>query len=165
MLAGFLVLRHYGIEHDAQSALRSALQRWSDAALKGSRSAADEYALGLLWQTWGLGAGMGSNRASTYLAALAGNTGLIGAGLFVVALAYHCRALACTWRREHRSSALFFLGSTVAGVLAMLMAIPDQNWPIFWVLVVGGLSCLGVRPAPTAPPVARVATTRPARSA
>ena len=165
MLAGFLVLRHYGLEQHAQIALRSVMQRWSEAALEGGRSAADEHALGLLWQTWGLGAGMGSNRASTYLAALAGNTGLIGAGLFVVALAYHCRALACAWRREHRSSALFFFGCTIAGVLAMLIAIPDQNWPIFWVLIVGGLSCLGVRPAPTVRPAVRAATATPVRSA
>lgn len=143
-LATFLVLRHYGLLDDAGGTLRAILARWSGQMLGQQRLDADGHALKLVVDTWGLGVGMGSNRASSYVATLLGNTGLVGFALFFAALFTQCWMLA----QARSPAAVFFLGSTVAGLIAVVIAIPDQNWPAFWILLLGGLACLGSdRPA------------------
>lgn len=153
-----LVLRNYGLADEAMRAWNSILSRWSGTLFGSERAAADVHALNLVGETWGLGVGMGSNRGSSYLATLIGNTGLPGLLLFLVALSYQFHLLIAAWRRRN-SAAAFFLGSGIAGLIAVTIAIPDQNWPVFWILVLGGLACVG-EPRPgggTAPHAAQIA--------
>ncbi|SDN55347.1 hypothetical protein [Geodermatophilus sp. DSM 45219] len=47
------------------------------------RSGADSYSFGLVWDTFGLGMGLGSNRPSSFVATLLSTVGVVGAALFV----------------------------------------------------------------------------------
>lgn len=144
-LAVHLVLRKYGLSADATSAVHGIWTRWTGYLFGGERIEADAHALSLLAQTWGLGVGMGSNRSSSYVTTLLGNTGVLGTLLFFVAFGYQLKALAGIWARS--SGAVFFLGGSVACLIAVTLAIPDQNWPAFWIFLLGGLACIGSEPA------------------
>lgn len=57
------------------------------------RSGADLYSFALVLQTWGFGVGVGSNRPSSFLAALLAGTGILGTVLFfAVIMRYSLRA-------------------------------------------------------------------------
>jgi hypothetical protein len=140
-LAVHLVLRHDGLIGNAGTVLRGTFDNWARHLFGVQRSHADIRAVGLLRDTWGLGVGMGSNRASSYLATLLGNTGVLGAALFLTACAYQLRLLSKV-ALKGRAIAMFFLGSSVSALITMVVAIPDQNWPVFWILVLGGIACL-----------------------
>jgi hypothetical protein len=144
LLASYLVLRNYGLLDEASLALRSLLHRWNQTVTGEETAPANREALQIAADTWGLGVGMGSNRASSYIATLIGNMGLPGLVLFGAAIGYQFYLLAGLWRRHMAASAVFFLGSGSAGLIAVAIAIPDQNWPVFWMLILGGVACLGI---------------------
>jgi hypothetical protein len=155
-LAFYLVVRHYGTLPEALAASRGLADQLRVLLFGSARSQADAQALVLLSQTWGLGAGMGSHRGSSYLFTLLGNTGVAGTLLFLVAIGYQFRLLVERWRRRPGPSAVFFFGSGTAVLLGVAFAVPDQNWPAFWILMFGGLACAGLerparRPAADAP--------------
>lgn len=147
-MAFFLIVRHYGTLPDALAAWRGLADQLRVSMFGSARSHADAQALSLLGQTWGLGAGMGSHRGSSYLFTLLANTGVVGTLLFLAAAGYQYRLLVARWRRRPGASAVFFFGSGTAALLGVAFAVPDQNWPAFWILMLGGLACVGLeRPA------------------
>lgn len=146
-LATHLVLRHYGLLDLADEAFESLLQGQNETVLGDVRPQANWHALRVLADTWGLGVGMGSNRASSYLATLLSNRGAIGMLLFFAAVGLQFRALAYRIRRRPSAPAVFFFGSGIAALIAVSIAIPDQNWPVLWMLLLGGLACLGAEDA------------------
>jgi hypothetical protein len=143
LLGGYLTLRHYHLVEVAKLGFENLLQGRSQTVLGDLRPHADRHALQLMLDTWGLGVGMGSNRASSYLAALAGATGVVGLLLFLVAFARQFDGTVRNLRADPYTPTVFFAGSTLAGFLAVAIAIPDQNWPVFWVQILGGVACLG----------------------
>ena len=85
---------------------------------------------------------MGSNRASSYFATLASTGGIIGLLLFCIAAFVQVQRLAIRALRRPTAPGMFFLGSAVTALVAVGIAIPDHNWPVFWILLFGGLVCL-----------------------
>lgn len=103
-------------------------------------------AIFIVRDTYGLGVGLGSNRASSFLASLVSNTGIAGALLFLAMLG------CILWRylrAPQLSDAQIFVGTALAtATLAMSLAIPDLNLPIYWVFIFLGI--LFCPPASTA---------------
>lgn len=96
-----------------------------------SRSNSNRHALFVLTQTYGLGAGMGSNRASGYFHSILSNLGIVGAILLLTALG------STAWRIYKRPTAtgvaaLTGLATLLVGVGA---AVSDQNWPVLWAVI------------------------------
>jgi hypothetical protein len=89
-----------------------------------NRTAADLYSLQLLLQTYGLGVGLGSNRASSLLATLLSNVGIAGT---VVFLMFYFRLFAglpeqYTW----------FRWAAFALFLNAVLSISDATMPLLW---------------------------------
>jgi hypothetical protein len=98
-----------------------------------ARSRSNEHALAVVRDTWGLGAGLGGNRASSYLAAMASNLGWPGLALFAALLLTLARAY---WRAPTLPDAgLLAWGAFVGGCVAVAIGIPDLNLPWFWMLL------------------------------
>lgn len=150
-LATHLVLRHYGLLEGASQALDSLLEGRNQTVLGDVRPEANWQALRVLADSWGLGVGMGSNRASSYLATLLSNRGLVGVLLFLTAVVLQFWALAMQIRRRPSAPAVFFFGSGLAALIAVSIAIPDQNWPVLWMLLLGGMACLRAEQAKSEP--------------
>jgi hypothetical protein len=96
----------------------------------GVRELSNKRALEIVKETYGLGVGMGSNRASSFFASLVSNTGVLGAALFCAML------LSLLWRYV-RAPALTDMQIFVAvalptATLAMGLGIPDLNLPMYW---------------------------------
>jgi hypothetical protein len=96
----------------------------------GARELSNKRALEIVQETYGLGVGMGSNRASSFFASLVSNTGVLGAALF-------CAMLVSLLWRYVRAPALTDMQIFVAvalptATLAMGLGIPDLNLPMYW---------------------------------
>jgi hypothetical protein len=97
----------------------------------GSQSAivrfgADAFAFNLTQQTYGFGVGLGSNRPSSFVAALLSQVGVVGFLLFV------CAAWKTLWPlpKEHR-----WIGMAALGLLlSMAFGLPDLSFPFLWIL-------------------------------
>lgn len=98
----------------------------SDSAV--SRFAADIRALHVMLDTWGLGAGLGANRASSFATTLLSNVGVLGTLLFGVA----CVRL---WRGVQFRSAPAVWLALLALLLAKIAAEPDLSTPLLWILI------------------------------
>lgn len=102
------------------------------------RFAADRVAWHVFLHTWGAGVGFGSERPSSLLLYLLGNVGVIGAGLFAVAMCWVFVALRRAWRRarglEERAQMGALGWAIAANLLALLGAIPDPTWELMWAL-------------------------------
>lgn len=108
-----------------------------------SRTRSNEHAVAVARQTYGLGAGLGSNRASSYFASLLSNTGVAGLAAFAGMLI----ALAAGLARAARSNdtARFVLAALGTATLAVGLAIPDLNLPLYWAFI--ALALLTLREA------------------
>jgi hypothetical protein len=96
----------------------------------GVRELSNKRALEIVQETYGLGVGMGSNRASSFFASLVSNTGVLGAALF-------CAMLVSLLWRYVRAPALtdtqiFVAVALPTATLAMGLGIPDLNLPMYW---------------------------------
>lgn len=141
-LGGFLVLRHYDLLGVFGDAMRNVLAGRSQTFLGDIRPHADLMSLKLLVETWGLGVGMGSHRGSSYLITLAANTGVLGLVTFLAANVMHFTLLTKRFIRHPDAPSAFFLGSGISVLIAVSIAIPDQNWPVYWILILGGFACI-----------------------
>lgn len=150
-LAGYLVLRNQNLVATMSSAFGSVLQGHSETVLGDIRPAADRQALQLIQETFGLGVGMGSYRASSYLINLACTVGVLGLLLFCVAFGEQLRVLTRRIGEHNDTAHIFFLGASVAGLIAVAIAIPDLNWPAFQMLLIGGFACAVSRDPPARP--------------
>ena len=148
VLVAYLVLRHYGMLEIASGALEKLLQGRNRTLWGDLRPHADRHALWLLLETWGLGVGMGSNRGSSYLLATAAGTGLLGVTLLLAAFSLQTRLLLRRLRQSMDAPTVFFFGAGLAAMMAASIAIPDQNWPVLWMLLWGGVACLSATRPP-----------------
>lgn len=96
----------------------------------GSRELSNRRALEIVQETYGLGVGMGSNRASSFMASLVSNTGVLGALLFCGMLA------SLLWRYikapKLTDMQIFVATALPTATLAMSLGIPDLNLPMYW---------------------------------
>jgi hypothetical protein len=99
----------------------------------GVRELSNKRALEIVQETYGLGVGMGSNRASSFFASLVSNTGMLGALLFC------CMLLSLLWRyfkaTRLTDMQIFVAASLPTATLAMGLGIPDLNLPMYWGLI------------------------------
>ena len=96
----------------------------------GVRELSNRRALEIVKETYGLGVGLGSNRASSFFASLVSNTGVLGALLFSSML------LTLLWRYYKAPKLtdiqIFVAASLPTATLAMGLGIPDLNLPMYW---------------------------------
>ncbi|PYY33960.1 MULTISPECIES: hypothetical protein [unclassified Curtobacterium] len=99
-----------------------------------ARSGADGVGLEVFWDTGGLGAGLGGNRASSFVVTLLSTVGVVGTALFSFAVFR-------TVRTGLRSRVTV---PAAVGLLALLVAktvaIPDLGTPLLWILLCASLS-------------------------
>jgi hypothetical protein len=142
-LAIYIVLRHYGIVANAQSALTNLLVGNNPTFWGDVRPETNMHALTLLRDSYGLGVGLGSNRASSYFASLFSNTGLIGGFMFLAALAHLGFTLIKTQAADKaQDTALFLFGALCTATISVAIAIPDQNWPNYWVFILASYAMI-----------------------
>ncbi len=108
----------------------------------GVREKTNQRAMEILQETYGLGVGMGSHRASSFFASLLANTGVLGFSLFVAMLA---SLLWRYWRAPHLSDMQIFVATALpTATLAMGLGIPDLNMPMYWNFIfLGFVFCPG----------------------
>ena len=97
------------------------------------RLAADQQALRVFSDTYGVGVGLGSNRAASFMTSLFSNTGILGGLLFVAMLG----ALLWGYARHKNLTdiQLFIAVGLAAAMLAMSIGVPDLNLPMFWAFI------------------------------
>jgi hypothetical protein len=102
------------------------------------RSAADAQSITILADTYGVGAGFGSTRSSSFFTNMLGNTGVPGILLLVLFAARLVRVVKVA-RENHPSedrAAPWGLGGALLGMLAAaLVAVPDIINIFFWALL------------------------------
>jgi hypothetical protein len=99
-------------------------------------------ALEIFAETYGLGAGAGSTRASSYFLSLLANTGIAGFALFAWGVARQWRAV-WTGATSANLAGLAVFGATAACLIGVGGAIPDQSWPVLWMILLAGASLCG----------------------
>jgi hypothetical protein len=138
-LLGVLLLlaSTWGLQIYNQSDIKPKLDGYVESVIvhkakqkDGVRQLSNKRALDIVQETYGLGVGMGSNRASSFFASLVSNTGVLGAALF-------CAMLVSLLWRYVRAPALTDMQIFVAvalptATLAMGLGIPDLNLPMYW---------------------------------
>ena len=108
----------------------------------GVRELSNKRALEIVQETYGLGVGLGSNRASSFFASLVSNTGVLGALLFF------CMLLSLLWRyfkaTRLTDMQIFVAAALPTATLAMGLGIPDLNLPMYWGFIfLGFVFCPG----------------------
>lgn len=109
-----------------------------------NRTAADASALALLVHTFGLGAGLGSNRSSSLFPTLLSTVGVVGTAALVGALV----VLLAERLRRRRSDAVAW--ALIGALAAYATSVPDLSFPVLWVL--GGLLLADLLPTRPLPP-------------
>jgi len=120
--------------------LETATAFKSESRSYQDRLGSDLRAVGILLDTGGLGAGLGSNRPSSFLTWLLSNTGVVGSGLFILAFgsllkrAHVCVAASALNERKRAliSAALWALA---IHLVAKVISQPDLAFPTLWIWV------------------------------
>lgn len=94
-----------------------------------ARSAADAIGMTVLTDTHGVGAGLGSNRSSSFVVTLLSTTGIAGTGLFLAAL------LGLLWRSAHTTAAAPAAAGLFGLLVAKTVSAPDLSTPLLWVCI------------------------------
>lgn len=89
-----------------------------------NRTASDLYSLGLLFQTYGIGVGLGSNRTSSFLSTSLSNVGILGTLAFVI----FCFKLIANLTDEY----VWLKWALFAFFMNMAIGIADMTIPLFW---------------------------------
>lgn len=110
-----------------------------------TRAASLLTAAGVLRDTVGLGAGLGSNRASSYLASLFSNLGIVPGLLFLGLLGLQARSL---WRMREEAAPVFVLFGGLTALVGVALAIPDLNWPAWWTWILASFALCVARAGP-----------------
>lgn len=136
VLIAVLASNHVLWRSDALAPLQEAIE-WTgskfEAYIYGIRFMSDMRAIQIAIDTFGLGAGAGSTRASNYFLSLLGNTGLPGAIILLSAITMQLRAVYRA-RRFSPTMGWALLGATVCALIGVTGGISDQSWPVLWVL-------------------------------
>jgi|GEM_PF-3490322 hypothetical protein len=135
-LAIYIVLRHNGVLPNAQVAVINLLAGNNPTFWGDIQPQTNLHGLSLLRDSFGLGVGLGSNRASSYFVSLLSNTGVLGGFLFLGGLFHLAYVLIKSQTlRKRNDTALFLSGSLCTVTISVAIAIPDQNWPSYWVFI------------------------------
>jgi hypothetical protein len=137
MGAVLVLLGTWGVELYNQSSIKPNVGALIDHYIvdkvkqqDGVRELSNKRALEIVQETYGLGVGMGSNRASSFMASLISNTGVLGALLFCSMLA------SLLWRYikapQLTDMQIFTATALPTATLAMSLGIPDLNLPVYW---------------------------------
>ncbi|WP_267423476.1 MULTISPECIES: hypothetical protein [unclassified Curtobacterium] len=94
-----------------------------------SRTAADAIGLRVTSDTLGIGAGLGSNRSSSFLVTLLSTVGVPGTALFIVAVALVVR------RAAGQRATLPAVATLGALLIAKVVSVPDLSTPLLWVTI------------------------------
>lgn len=138
-IGGVLFLSVYGTEAINQFLCFFWDKFVEELSMDSSRMRSNVHGIKLAWETYGIGVGLGSNRASSYLANLLSGIGLIGTAIFGVLLVSHGRDLA-RLREDPLSVALCAGGGTA--FIGVAIGIPDFAWPGWWVWVFAGFALI-----------------------
>lgn len=112
----------------------------SEKANVSHRSRSNAVAFRILWETYGMGSGLGSNRASSYLFSMASNVGAVGVVIFMALLIFQMRMLLGSVRPPPIS--IFILTGSLAMFVGISTGIPDLNWPAWWVWILGSFALI-----------------------
>jgi hypothetical protein len=125
----------------------------SGSALRRFR--ADRVAWGVIRHTWGLGAGLGSDRPSSLILYLLSNVGVLGTLLFAIAVIQLLLMIRRRLRSEPDVERRALLRATLYAFLtnlgALVIAVPDLSWQLTWVLwalLLAQLAAPARRPVP-----------------
>jgi hypothetical protein len=91
--------------------------------------------------TWGLGVGLGSNRASSYLLSMMSNIGIPGLVLFLILVSYQLYLL-ITNLTENSTQKAFIFGGTIGMFAGLVMGISDLMFPAWWIWLISGFCIL-----------------------
>ncbi len=94
-----------------------------------SRTTADLFSLGIVWETFGIGVGLGANRPSSFGAMLLAGVGVIGTVAFV---GFLITVVSHAAKVRAASPAVWGL---IATLTAKAVALPDLSVPVLWVLI------------------------------
>lgn len=132
-LAALVVLMTPSVRDIVEQSIQSTVLGKSASGSYQERSEWNRAALDTFKQTYYLGAGWGSSRASSFGATLLANAGLVGAFLFA---AFTAGTLWLAYLREQTGPWVTDVGlmdGISVTLLAHLLAVPDIVFPIFWV--------------------------------
>ena len=128
-----------------QAALESTFNK-ADTISAAARFSLDAYSIKLMLDTYGFGAGLGSNRPSSLGADLLGNIGIVGTLLFGIFLFRLFRQLLPASRRPDGTS-FALVAWMLAGILiAEGLALPDLSWPPLWGILIAATALLVAQP-------------------
>lgn len=96
------------------------------------RMFADKYAFDVLFQTYGLGTGLGSNRPSSFIPYLFSNTGVVGTLLF---LSFVLAIFKYSIKYISNNNILFLFTLTMSIFISMIIAIPDISYSYLWIFL------------------------------
>ncbi len=109
-------------------------EKLGEVSDSGVRARSNRLALLIARDSYGLGVGSGSNRASNYFLSLLTNTGLAGTLAFLLAVALPLAGLVRS-RAVGVDTKVFLMGATACMLLSVAGGIPDQNWPPLWIVL------------------------------
>ncbi len=142
-LAVYIVLRHSGALPSAQASVANFFAGNNPTFWGDIQPQTNLHGLTLLRDSYGLGVGLGSNRASSYLISLFSNSGVLGGLVFLAALFHLLFVMVKTQTlKKTNDTALFLSGSLCAATIAITIAVPDQNWPSFWVFILASYALI-----------------------
>ncbi|MCQ1957270.1 hypothetical protein NNX39_12245 [Arthrobacter sp. zg-Y826] len=101
----------------------------TETASYSARTGSDVFSAGVFMDTWGLGAGLGSNRPASFLPMLLSTVGIVGAVLFITACVVLLRR---SWAIHEARPAVWAL---VALMSAKCIASPNLSDPLIWLLL------------------------------
>ena len=135
LVAGIVVALMVAIPPLKQAALEMTVNK-VDTVSFGARAALDAYTIKLLFDTYGAGVGLGSNRPSTLGAYLIGNIGVIGTILFVLYISRLFSRLVTLSRRPGAGSYVMVTWMLAGILIAQSIALPDLSWPPLWAVLI-----------------------------
>ena len=109
------------------------------------RISADVYAIDLLFHTYGLGTGLGSNRSSSLVPDLLSTIGIIGTLLFAIFIVRLFGQLSNVSSRPEGGPFTMVAWMLVGLVIAQCVGIADLNWPPLWAVLIAAAGILACR--------------------
>ncbi len=114
-----------------------------------TRINSNRVAIEIARNTWGLGVGLGSNRASSYILSMLSNVGLPGLILFFILMYYQSKIILRKSINSNYSIGIFILGGSLGCFFGMALGIPDLNFPAWWIWIICGFGFIATEAAKT----------------
>ena len=110
-----------------------------------TRTNSNMVAITLIGDTWGLGVGLGSNRASSFILSMLSNIGVPGLVLFTVLVFSQSLIIFRIVNNEDMPVGIFILSGSLGIFLGMALGIPDINFPAWWIWLICGFGIVAAR--------------------